>query len=48
MGLGRGIKEIWLAGSEAHGGQGRGVVVGAREEDVKAVLEGLGRLLGER
>ncbi len=47
MGLGRGIKEIWLSGSEARGGE-EGGVVGAREEDVKAVLEGLGKVLGER
>ncbi len=47
MGLGRGIKEIWLSGSEAHGGE-EGGVAGAREEDVKAVLEGLERFLGKR
>ncbi|ERF77243.1 hypothetical protein EPUS_05812 [Endocarpon pusillum Z07020] len=66
MGLGRGLKEIWLggagsgsgSGSGSHGGGLDGAAegvdgevggggVGAREEDVRAVLEGLGRLLGE-
>lgn len=61
MGLGRGIKELWLAGSEGMNSQAeegveegrdegtdrerRKVWAGAKEEDVRAVVEGLGRLM---
>ncbi len=52
MGLGRGIKELWLSKSgSCEGGEGEAGRVGGmgpREEDVKAVLDALGRLLGER
>jgi len=57
MGLGRGIKEIWLAKAEqgvvrGEGGmvaddeEGAGREVGAREEDVRVVVDGLAKLFG--